>query len=247
MTNKIILRKKMFKKVEEKLVEEFSFARRTSTFTKVKDIGHDTNSMMTNDHLGRVVEVEVDWVEVPGRFSGPDVYFLLGGDGLKPSRVLNLGELGSLTVYSTDVYVASINSSNPINLVLFEKLLDVLSELSKTSIREAKVSCFEATFNVKLASLLGEKISKTLDSLGCSSVILGSKPYLKIYFRKGMGWRFKGKDFGSLIQGLKSFLERKIPMPDISINVFILSKKETLEAIRDLLSKILNQLGKEWL
>jgi len=168
------------------------------------------------------IGVEIDRTHFSGRFEGPDVFIKLGGDPLKGVYEKKLG-FGTLYIWSTGVFDAYIDLSDPVNRRLLIGVLKAIEVETGCKVKEIEYIDGEATVEVPRYDALGEKIANTVGPR-TKLMWIDYIPKLKLYLDKGEPipfYRIEASNFEPLYKTIYHITREKLHI-EKSMPVFLI-------------------------
>lgn len=192
------------------------------------------------------IEIEIDRVHIWGVFDSPEVYTKLGGDYFTNRLVKDIG-FGQIVFYSSGLFDAYLDLSDPLNERIFWSILGAIQEETGCKIVEVKLKEGETTLNVDRYSELGEKIAKAIGEDVKMLITKGQQ--VKTYFKEGIPielskYRIESSSWAPVYDTFMGYLEGRINLQEAPTIFLLVSPvqeekiNQTLVAIQEIEKKV---------
>lgn len=168
------------------------------------------------------IGLEVDRAHFHGRFERPEVFIKLKGDPMKGRIEKELG-FGTLYIYTTGVFDAYIDMSDPVNRRFLEGTLRAIEVETGVNIVNMEYIDGEATVRIPRYDELGEKIAKTIGPR-TKLMWVDYIPKVKLYLESGKidpNYRIESTNFEPLYQTVQQFTQEQLHI-EKSMPVFLI-------------------------
>jgi len=168
------------------------------------------------------IGLEIDRAHFHGRFEKPDVFIKLGGNPMEGRIEKDLG-FGTIYIYTTGVFDAYIDMSDPMNRRLLEGILRAIEVETGINIVNIEYIDGEATVKIPRYDELGEKIAKTIGPR-TKLMWIDYIPKIKLYLESGKvdpNYRIESTNFEPLYNTVQQFTQEQLHI-EKSMPVFLI-------------------------